>query len=337
MKITLNFEIIKLLIIRLSSIGDIILATPVIKAIKQQFPNSEIHCLVNKNFAKVMEGNPYISYLHLYDKSLPQRDLAINKSEILRGYGKFDFIVDLQNNHRSRLFRKNLSDKIYSIDKRRLFKLCLVHFKTKILPSVHCTDNYYNCISDLITTRNYDAYANTDKSFHIQKYLTDTTRKLITIAPGANHFTKRYPAEKFIELINNLDNYNIVLIGGKEEIGICKHIEYNASQKIINLCGELSLDCSAAAVSQSDLLICNDTGLMHVAAACGTPIIAIFGSSVQELGFTPLSNNYTIIENNKIKCRPCSHIGRNKCPKKHFNCMNEIPAKTIIDEIHKLL
>ncbi len=353
MKLTINYEKSKFLIIRFSSIGDIILSTPIIQGIREQFPNAEIHFAVNDVFAKIIENNPFLDSIIPYHKHITKKALAEQKKMIIDKYSGFDYIIDLQNNHRSRSLRKGLSDKIYSIDKRRLYKLMLVHCKKKIAEPIHATDNYFNCIQDILPTRNYKQYVNIDPNIKISDYFSDidnhsnnnNSKKNIILAPGSAHFTKQFPAEKFIEIIKHLENndnsnssnYNIILIGGKSERQICEEIARKSGKEILNLCGELELNETAAIIAQSDLIICNDSGVMHIAAACDIPIIAIFGSSVKDLGFTPLSAQATIIENNGLKCRPCSHIGREKCPRGHFRCMRDIDIKKILDKIDSLL
>ncbi len=335
MKLTLNFDKSKYLIIRLSSIGDIIISTPICKAIKEANPNAEITFAVNTAFADIIQNNPYIDNLILYNREKSQ--LKKQKADIIAKYGKFDYIIDLQNNRRSRQLRKGLSNKeiehnVRQIDKRRLYKLCLVYLKKQIAPTLHATDNYFNCCEDLINSRNYDSYVNIDTNIRLSDYI-DNSNKKIAIAPGAAHFTKKLSIDKICEVIDGLKAHNFVILGGKEDISAGEEIVRRTSANVINLCGKLKLSGTASIIKQCDCILCNDSGLMHIASACRKPIVAIFASTVKELGFTPLYNEYTLIENTSIPCRPCSHIGKDECPKGHFQCMNTLNTKDIISAI----
>lgn len=330
MKLTLNFDKSKYLIIRLSSIGDIIISTPICKAIKEANPKAEITFAVNTAFADIIENNPYIDNIIYYNREKSQ--LKKQKEEIISKYGKFDCVIDLQNNKRSRHLRKGLSEDIRFIEKRRLYKLCLVYLKKQIAPTLHATDNYFNCCEDLINSRNYDSYVNIDTNIRLSDYISNSN-KTIAIAPGAAHFTKKLSIDKICEVINELKEHNFVILGGKEDISAGEEIIRRTDAKVINLCGKLKLSGTASIIKQCDCLLCNDSGLMHIASACRKPIVAIFASTVKELGFTPLYNNYTLIENTNVHCRPCSHIGKDKCPKGHFNCMNTLNVKHIVSAI----
>lgn len=334
MKLTLNFDKSKYLIIRLSSIGDIIISTPICKAIKEANPKADITFAVNTAFADIIQNNPYIDNIIYYnrEKSL----LKQQKAEIIAKYGRFDCVIDLQNNRRSRQLRKGLSADIRFIEKRRLYKLCLVYLKKQIAPTLHASDNYFNCCEDLINSRNYDSYVNIDTNIKLSDFIANSN-KTIAIAPGAAHFTKKLSIEKICEVVNELKQYNFIVLGGKEDITAGEEIVNRTSADVINLCGKLKLSGTASIIKQCDCLLCNDSGLMHIASACHKPIVAIFASTVKELGFTPLYNNYTIVENTSIPCRPCSHIGKDKCPKGHFNCINSLNAKDIVSAIKNKL
>lgn len=360
---------LKILVIRLSSIGDIILTTGVIRYIYDKFPNSEIFYLTDKNYSELLEFNPKIKKVIRYDKSFKQTEQQNFKTEIMNelGFEKFDIIIDLHNNLRTIQFRNGLSDNIFKIKKNRLRKLSLVHFKPfynliykEKEQNYHTVNNYFdavrqidkiwNKISDLEFQNEIKTYKKSE-IFTNNKLENQNIIKLINnsiiIAPGAKHYTKRYPINKITELclmINQVyPEMNLILVGGKDEIAIGEELVENLTKfnerywdLISNYIGKMSLLETYNIIEHAKLMITNDTGLMHLASATKTPIIALFGSTTQNLGFTPLSNNYKIIEVD-LECRPCTHIGRYKCPKGHFNCMNLIDNQEIINSIKKIL
>jgi len=320
--------------------GDILLTTPIIRTIKAKFPNSQLDFLVAKQFSDVLRANPNIDKLLIYDKSLPMTEILNWKNQLISEFGQYDYIIDLQNNLRSKIFRKNLGKNIYSIPKRRLHKLALVNLKRSPFEPIHVVDNYFKAVKKLDVVPDGKGLDITQSSnFSISKFINRTNQKIIAIAPGAAHFTKRLPAPKYIKIINALNqlgNYSFILLGGKSDRELCEIIKNSCDANIINLSGELSIDQTAKAIGESDLLITNDTGVMHIGAAVQTPLIAVFGSTTTSLGFSPYKCLHRIVEVN-LPCRPCTHVGMSECPKKHFNCMNLIDSRSVVNVALELL
>jgi len=372
----------RILIIRLSSIGDIILTTGVINYIKDLYPESELYYLTVDNFASLIENNNKITRVINYNKKLnftQQQNFRNNLLSELQ-IDKFDLIVDLHNNFRTKRFRNGIYKNLIQIKKNRLRKILLVNFKSLFnliyksennqSTKYHTFDNYIKPIikfagqsdneNEIIQKYKFTEIDNNlSENFDLNKNLSFVKNSII-IAPGAKHFTKRLPLQKYVDLsIKLLEKYeklNIILLGGKEEIELGQSIidkiinvnlsnltnptnlinlsnltnqKNDLSSRIFNFIGELTLLESMSLISESKGILCNDSGIMHLASATKTPIIATFGSTTQELGFTPLSDNFLIIEKD-VECRPCSHIGLDKCPKGHFRCMNEIQIDEII-------
>lgn len=352
----------RILIIRLSSIGDIILTTGVINYIKDLYPESELYYLTVESFASIIENNDKIKRVINYNKKLNYSQQQVFRTQILSELkiDKFDLIIDLHNNFRTKRFRNGIYHNLIQIKKNRLRKILLV--KSKFLFNIfyknknyHTFDNYIKPIikfakqtnneNEIIQKYKFTEIKNNlSENFDLNKNLSFVKNSII-IAPGAKHFTKRLPKEKYIELsIKLLENYkslNIIFLGGKEEIEIGQSIiekitnntqNNDLSSRVFNFIGELTLLESMSLIGESKGILCNDSGIMHLASATQTSIIATFGSTTQELGFTPLSKNYIIIEKD-VECRPCSHIGLDKCPKGHFRCMNEIEINELYNNI----
>ncbi len=322
----------KILIIRFSSIGDVVLTTPVIRCLKQQL-NAEIHYLTKPNFATILNTNPFIDQLHILDKSL------IAKAKELQSEN-FDFVIDLHNNIRTLIFKKTLGVESYSFPKLNFEKWLLVNFKTNKMPNIHIVDRYFKPAEKIgiaNDNKGLDYFLPIDFSFN---YPLDLDQPFIAWAIGAQHFTKRFPVHKIIEICNKI-NLPIYLLGGKEDTTNGDEIAKQTNGNVTNLCGKLSLHQSAYVVKNSSLLITNDTGLMHIGAAFQKRIISLWGNTTPLLGMNPYYGNNDVkqamFENKNISCRPCSKIGFHSCPKKHFKCMEDLNVQSIEEEIRLMI
>lgn len=336
-----------ILVLRLSSMGDIILTSHLIRILSKLLPESEIDFCTSNEFTEIYKFNPRIKSLFEYNKSKDIKSINLFRNEFLasKGIEKYDLILDLQNNPRSRYFTNGIGSEIIRYPKNRLNKLSLVYFKRALKP-LHVTSLYFRtlekfCAVDddkglefwLPDEMNLYSYPPENKKNYFINGMT------IAIAPGAFHFTKRWPVEKFSILIGLLlekFKCEIILLGGSKDSEICSQLRKTYGNIVKNYCGTTSLIGTARKLDTCDLLITNDTGVMHIAAARKIPIVSLFGSTVPELGFTPFRTPHRIIQNN-ITCRPCSHIGRMDCPKKHFNCMMGIDPEKVLIEVNSLI
>lgn len=320
---------IKILVIRLSSLGDVLLTTPVLRALKTKFPHSSMHFLVKSQFADAVRYNPNLTDVLEFDSN--HTDILLKKiSE-----EKFDFVVDLQNNFRSRKFIRQLGIKSYSFKKPSLKKWLLVKTKINLFKKIESIPEMYSKSIDglkldskgleLIIPAGIETKLNEDKNY-------------IGFCPGSQHFTKRWPKEFFIELGNELQKigFTVVCFGGKDDKDLCGEIS-SGIEGSINFQNGNELFNTAEAMKKCKMILSNDSGLMHTAAAAGVPVIAIFGSSVKEFGFTPYGIKNKILENNSLNCRPCSHIGKAECPLEHFKCMKDISPGFVLDQIKKFI
>lgn len=338
----------KILLIRLSSMGDIILTSAFVRILKTQIPECEIHFLVVGKFSEIFKYNPYINKVIEYDKSNTfSQNLKFKKllKENELNNSKYDLIIDLQKNLRSRVFRFNMGKRVFSIKKNRLHKLSLVHCKKPLIKTVPVAEIYYNSIRKLNLPDDklgLELWLEKDRTAgkYIPHNRINTTDRLnIALAPGATHFTKRWLPDYYIELIELINKeYKcaITLIGGKDDKPLCDYIQDNLVFDIKNESGSQSIQKTAEIIAQQNLLVTNDTGVMHIAAARQVPVIAIFGSTVTNFGFSPYRCKNIVVERS-IPCRPCTHIGRAECPKKHFKCMKEISPKDVFGNVEEML
>ncbi|MCH8325533.1 MAG: glycosyltransferase family 9 protein [Bacteroidetes bacterium] len=321
----------RILIIRLSSLGDILLTTPLIRSIKKKFPQITVDFLLKKQYQDALKYNKYISNLYLFQIGKDEKQ----KLNTELRFNNYDIVIDLQNNLRSRKITRVLKRPIVKFNKHNINKFLLVQFKLNKLKSlpqipVRYTQTIPNFSLD-------DEGLNLYIPENIKTKLTDD-KKYIGFGSGSKHFTKMWPIDYYIQLGEELNNngFEIVLFGGKSDKQICKQLKDNLPFAI-NLCNDNDLLQTAKDMKQCLVLVCNDSGLMHTACSVGVPVLTFFGSTVKEFGFAPYKNKNLILENNSLTCRPCSHIGRNKCPKKHFNCMIKLSPEFAFNKLHKLL
>ncbi len=322
----------KILIIRFSSIGDIILTTPVIRCLKKQIAGVEIHFLSKPNFKSILIANPYIDKLHLLDANI-STTISELKAE------KFDLIVDLHHNLRTLIIKTRLAAPSVSFDKLNWQKWFLVNFKINKLPQNHIVDRYFDTIK-LLKVRNdgagLDYFLNAD--YQIENLLPATHQQnYIALVIGAQHATKRLPQHQLIKLCGNFTQ-PVILLGGPEDRSRAVEICEQTGAHVFNGCGKFSLDQSAFLVKMAAQVISHDTGLMHIAAAFNKPLISVWGNTIPEFGMYPYQTERSVIfEVNGLKCRPCSKIGFQKCPLGHFKCMNAIDVQQIAVEVKKVL
>ena len=312
----------KILIIRFSSIGDIVLTTPVIRAVKQQIANAEVHFLVKKSNEILLKSNPYVDQIHTYKGDLRSL-LPELESE------NFDYIIDLQNNHRSHKITRQLHCPHSSFPKHNIKKLVLVRAKINFLPSIHIVDRYFKAARNLGVVndgKGLDYFIPEEDVFDIQDLPAGFEDGYIAVAVGAAHATKRIPVEKIVEIGSQVYK-PMVLLGDKNDAKTAELIVSQLNETALNLCGKFNINTTASVVAQSDGVLTGDTGIMHIAAALGKPIASLWGNTVPELGMYPYlrpdAPKARIFEVTSLLCRPCSKLGYEKCPRGHFRCMSE--------------
>jgi len=324
----------KILIIRFSSIGDIVLTTPVIRRLRLQL-GAEVHFLTKQSFQPVLVANPYLHKIYTIQKKVNEVLPALKKE-------KYDVIIDLHNNLRSWQVKLNLGVKNYTFDKLNFEKWLMVNFKINRLPNIHIVDRYLATVKslgiindgkglDYFIPKNDELIMNNETLRSLS--ITPSPHHPITLSPfitfviGAAHATKRLPTEKIISICNKIQ-VPIILLGGPEDAERGEVIAKAAGNHIINACGKLTLNQSASVVQQAWKVITHDTGMMHIAAAFNKDMISVWGNTIPEFGMYPYysagENRNITLEVKGLACRPCSKIGYEKCPQGHFKCMKDI-------------
>ena len=315
----------KILVIRLSSMGDIIYTTPIVRCLKKQLPNAEVHFLTKPAFSYLYDNNPYVDRLLLLKPSLKETIEEIKS-------GHYDYLVDLHRNLRTSIIKLQTRIPSSTYNKQSVLKWLSLKLKKNLVPPVHLVDRYFKAVVPLGITNDNKPIDYFFKQVHNLSTLLPPgfSNGYVAFIIGATHFTKRMPNEKVISICNRL-NYPIVLLGGKDVVHNAREIEEKSSALIYNTCGTLTLDESVFLVSQASAVIGFDTGLTHIAEAFNKPIVSIWGSTVPELlGVQPYKVDHVLEAGVTLPCRPCSKFGLAKCPKGHFKCMWQIDEKNII-------
>lgn len=325
----------KVLVTRFSSIGDIILTTPVLRCLKEQRQDIEVHFLTRSFFRELLAANPYIQKIHTFTYNL-QEVVQELKAE------KFDYIIDLHKNLRSYKLKALLRRPSLTFNKLNLRKFFYTYFKIGSLPAVHIVDRYLKPLKALGVKhdgKGLDYFIPEDEEVNTREFPVEFHQGYIAWVIGAKHFTKRFPDHKIREVLHQISQ-PVVLLGGPEDR---EHGTWIAGEfyHVLNKCGDYTLNQAASVIRQADKVISNDTGLMHMAAALQKPLISLWGNTVPEFGMYPYYGDdpqkaeklSTIMEIKGLYCRPCSKLGFMKCPEGHFRCMRELNNETIAQAI----
>lgn len=315
----------KILVIRFSSMGDIIYTTPVVRCLKKQLPGAEIHFLTKPQFRYIYENNPYLDQLLLLKDKLSDTISEIKN-------GQYDYIIDLHNNLRTSIIKSAVRVKSSTYKKQRIRKWLSLKFKWKLIPDTHLVERYLKTVAFLGIGNDGQPIDYYLKAHHRLEDLLPPAhqKKYIAFVIGATHFTKRMPNPKITAICREL-KYPVVLLGGADVQANGDEVTAQVSG-IYNACGKTTLDESVFLVSKARAVIGFDTGLTHIAEAFDVPIVSIWGGTVpQLLGVEPYKVKHSLVAGIELPCRPCSRFGLEKCPLGHFKCMNDMPTKPITD------
>lgn len=322
----------KVLVVRFSSIGDIILTTPVYRALKQQI-NAEVHLITKRSFAFAIHGNPYI------DKVITIEDKVAEAADVLEVQA-YDFVVDLHNNLRSMQVKRLVKAPSASVRKLNLRKWMLVNLKWDVMPDEpHIVHRYMEAAAPLGV--GYDGkgmdFAIPDDAVVDIAQLTDgdlSPGQFVALAVGTSTPTRSLEKWQLIELVKKIHR-PVVLLGGPNERSTAEEVAAT-DKSCYNMAGVLSLQQSASVMSSSSVLITPDTSLMHMGAALDHPMITVWGNTNERFGMTPFyrkgsESKWHMVEVNGLNCRPCSKIGYDKCPRGHFKCIRDLDLDHIAD------
>lgn len=311
----------RLLFIRFSSIGDIVLTSPAIRCAKMQIPGVEIHFLTKSSMKDLVVANPYIHSVHCLEDTIDATVAPLKKIQ-------FDYIIDLHHNQRTWRIKRALGVPAYSYKKLSIQKWLLALTKINLLPNSHVCERYLQTLAPfgVINDEKGLDYFLPTSDFSVENILPSQFHVGYTaLVIGASYETKKMPILKWRELCEKI-NGPIVVVGDKDDYENAQMLVNAFPGKVFNTCGKYSLNESALFIKNSQLVISHDTGFLHVAVAFNKPTITIWGATSPVLQFeayyakdAQTKRMNAIVPN--LSCQPCSKQGGHKCPKGHFNCM----------------
>lgn len=335
----------KILIVRFSSIGDLVLASPLLRVLRAAFPAAQIDFLTKAAYADLVRFNPNISSVQQL-RSGERAELKLLRAWIRDQ--EYDLLLDLHNSLRSRYLKLFSGTRaVRSVNKRVVRRFLLVNLKRNTYRHiVPVADRYLETVRDLGLRddgRGLELFVPEDTAAAVGARLGAFTqgKRVIGLVPSARHFTKRWPQERFVELGIRLAKEGgtaFLVFGGPGDVEPCADVAQLINGSVFrdaarSLAGQLTLLETASAFDFCSAVVTNDTGLMHIAAARRRPLVAVFGSTVEEFGFFPCGEESRVVERKGLPCRPCSPIGRSSCPEGHFKCMQEISAGMVLEAL----
>lgn len=330
----------RILIIHTAFIGDIVLSTPLIKKIKDTYPDSDITYVTTPSGEAILKNNPHLNNIIVYDKRGEHKGISgvWQLGKRLR-YENFNMVITPHRYLRSSILSwlsRSPIRKGYDIASGSfLFTEKIKYDRTKHeiekLLSFVAPENKKRYEIEL-----YPGEKEKMKGDNLWKENLLKDKKVVVLAPGSKWFTKQWPVEyfnKLAESLKKLSNVRLIVVGGKDEINL--PIE---KENIIDMRGKTSLLELADILSRADVVVTNDSSPIHIASAFKKPrIFALFGPTIEKFGFFPWSLNSKVFQVDGLKCRPCGIHGGKSCPEKHFKCMRDILPEEVFNEIKEYL
>ncbi len=318
----------KILVIRFSSIGDIVLTSPVLRCVKQQRPDAEVHFLTKAQFRDLVAHSPYVDKVHTIEDGIGRVMPALEKE-------RFDAVIDLHHNLRTWRVKLGLSGAKYSFEKLNVEKWMLVNLKRDRMPRKHIVDRYMDTVAPLGVSNDgqgLDLFIPPEREVPLASLPESHHSGYVALCIGAAHYTKRLPPHKLIELARLVQG-PLVIIGGPDDQAVAREIVNAIGARVWDTTGQYDLLGSASLIKQAKSCITHDSGAMHIAAAFRKRTVSVWGNTVPLFGMGPYIPQHPerahIMEVNGLDCRPCSKIGYDQCPRGHFHCMEKQDVKAI--------
>jgi ADP-heptose:LPS heptosyltransferase len=310
-----------------------VLTSPVVRCLKEQVEEAEIHYVTKKAFLPLLKGNPHINKIHLLDDNLS----ALTDQLKIEN---FDYIIDLHRSIRSHLIKSRLKIMSFTFRKVNFQKFLMIRFKINRLPDLHIVDRYLETLKLFDVTndaKGLEYFIPEDDEVALSDLPSNFHEGFVALVTGAQHGTKQMPVEKMVDICREL-KLPVVLLGGKREQSVGKEIEEQTEENVFNAVGKYNINQSASLIRQSRIVISPDTGLMHIASAFKKKILSVWGHTIPEFGMYPYLPDPAseIFETKGLSCRPCTKIGKEKCPRGHFRCINDINNHDIVRSARKL-
>jgi heptosyltransferase-2 len=329
-----------ILLVRFSAIGDILLLTPLVRALRRKHPEARLTVVTRAGFAPLLERNPHISKVIGWDPLTPLSELGRRLRDL-----EFTHRLDLHDSLRSRLLRWHAGGPWTTYPKHRLARAVLIHTHRDLYRDRRpVAERYFDAARGLDVTPDGGSLemflSRTDleaaAGFLAARGL-GRSRQLIAIAPGAAHFTKRWPPHHWIALVRRLveAGNDVIALGGPQDLAIGEAVAAAGGEFAATAAGAFDLPGSAALLKRARALISGDTGLMHLATAVETPVLALFGPTVEQFGFFPYRAKSAVLQR-ELSCRPCSAHGGPRCPLKHHRCLQDLQPGDVLEALRRL-
>ena len=330
----------RILALRLSSIGDVVLTTPLLRALKTRHPECRITYVTKAAMAGLVSHHPAVSEVLTLEAAGSLTRLA---AEIRRR--EFTHLLDLHGTLRAKLLRLFVPGNWHGFNHRRRERGVLIRTKKDIYPEhVPVAERYFEAAEGLEVEpdgKPAELFVSGDATRTVGEWLlragVGVDRPLAVLAPGAAHFTKRWPVESWVSLAGRLvmEGYDLALTGGAADVELCQVVAAMAGPHAAVAAGKFNLQETGALLRRAVVSISGDTGVLHMATASGTPVVALMGPTVQQFGFWPYQAKSVVLER-ELYCRPCSAHGSARCPEGHHRCLREIDSATVADAVGSL-
>ncbi len=330
----------RILVIRFSSFGDILLTAPALRALRSRFPNARIDFLCSSTYAEFVAALPGVDRVLEFDKSRGFRSLFNWLIRLFRT--RYSIVVDLQNSQRSAFLRVLAFPVLWTKSKRYRFRrFFFIHFRKNLYSGILPVPLRYMAALESFGCEDdgqgleLRVSENRIEKFQVQLESQGIdSKQAVILSPGARHATKCWPCEQWTDLARALlnNNYQILFLGSADEQSFIETLLKEIDDNRVFAFTDLSLMDAAVLTKSARCLVSNDSGPMHLAAAVQTPVVALFGPTVEEFGFFPFRANAEVLQK-ELPCRPCSAMGTERCPKEHFKCMLDISVDEVLEAV----
>ena len=323
---------LSILLVRFSSIGDVLLTTPLLRALRRRHPGARLVFVTKRAMAPLVADNPHLSDVVTLEPSEPVRHLAARLAALGPTHG-----LDLHGSLRSRALRLLVRCRWAGYRKRKLARAALIATKLDIYGRhVPVPERYFAAARHLDVQPDGDPpefALGAPARARVAQWLAArgaADAPLVALAPGAAHATKRWPLAHWEQLAARLraTGMTAVVLGGPDDRGLGGELAGQA----VTAAGEFSLQETGALLARARVLVSNDTGVMHMATGVGTPVVALFGPTVEQFGFFPYSARATVLQR-ALDCRPCSAMGSARCPMGHHRCLVDISPADVMTAV----
>jgi lipopolysaccharide heptosyltransferase II len=329
------------LAVRFSSIGDVLLTTPLFRAIRHRHPAARITVLTKQAYAPLLSHNPHVERVL---GIVPGRPLTSVAAELRAE--QYTHKLDLHDSLRSRMLRALVPGPWRTYPKHRVARALLIYAKrNRYRDRRPVAERYFSAARDLQVTPDgkppefaLGSEAERQASDWLGSASVGQQRPVIAVAPGAAHATKRWPVEHWQVLIHRLvgQGFDVVIVGGADDAPLGTALSHRPDGRVVSAAGALGLQGTGALLRRSAALVSGDTGVMHMATGVGTPVVALFGPTVQAFGFFPYTDQASVLEL-PLPCRPCSSKGSARCPLGHHRCMIDIVPEMVYRTVGRFI